>query len=180
MVYTVILVRPKTGESAQLSFAPKCVGDFFELSEFCPMSSQKFADLGEIRPNRKKYRPNFFWRNSTACISNKFRPTKIKVWSIAAAPFSSNNRRQRSMTKKVFKLINLHLDQILLNSDAFNYLCFSGHLWLPLMVEKTSNSFFLQMDQKLVLKHHNHHETPKCRIIHEIHLLSLFRYLHLT
>jgi hypothetical protein len=84
-VHTVILVRLKTGESAQLSFAPIFVGDFFDLGEFRPMSSQKFADLGEIRPNRgnspksAKFRPNFFgakFNCADSPILNKFRKKK--------------------------------------------------------------------------------------------------------
>jgi hypothetical protein len=48
-----ILVRPKTGESALISFTPK----------FTPISSQKFADLGEIRPNWLNFARNFLGRN---------------------------------------------------------------------------------------------------------------------
>jgi hypothetical protein len=56
MDYTVIFVRPKTGESTQLSFAPKFVGEFILIwANFVPMSSQKFADLGKIRPNRQNF-----------------------------------------------------------------------------------------------------------------------------
>jgi hypothetical protein len=76
---TVILVRPKMGESAQLS--PKICGRFFfDLGEFRPISSQKFADLGKIRPNRKKNRLKIFvakFNCADSPISNKFRPEKI-------------------------------------------------------------------------------------------------------
>jgi hypothetical protein len=71
VTYTVILVRPKTGESAQLSFVPKFVGEFLLIwVNFVPMSSQKFADLGEIRPNLQNFARTF------VRISNKFRPKK--------------------------------------------------------------------------------------------------------
>jgi hypothetical protein len=61
LTYTVILVRPKTGESAQLSFAPKFVGEFLLIwANFVPISSQKFADLGKIRPNRQNF-ARIFW-----------------------------------------------------------------------------------------------------------------------
>jgi hypothetical protein len=67
--HTVILVHPKPGKSAQLSFASKFVGDFFfDLSEIRPMSSQKFVDLGEIRPNRQNFARIFLGRNSTKWI----------------------------------------------------------------------------------------------------------------
>jgi hypothetical protein len=67
--YTLILVRPKTGESAQVSFAPKFVGDFFSIwANFVQCPSQKFADLGEIRPNWQNFARK--WR---ACMKNGFR-----------------------------------------------------------------------------------------------------------
>jgi hypothetical protein len=43
IVNTVILVRPKTGESAQLSFTPKFVGEFFSIWA-------NFVQIGKISP----------------------------------------------------------------------------------------------------------------------------------
>jgi hypothetical protein len=74
--YTVILVRPKTGGSAQLSFAPKFVGDFFSIwANFvqCPKSLLiwgKFAQIGKISPE------NFEFNCADSPISNNFRPKK--------------------------------------------------------------------------------------------------------
>jgi hypothetical protein len=48
---------------------------FFDLGEFRPNSSQKFADLGEIPP--KIFRAKFNCADSP--ISNKIRPKKITV-----------------------------------------------------------------------------------------------------
>jgi hypothetical protein len=83
-IYTVILVRPKTGESAQLSLAPKFVGEFLLIwANFVPMSSQKFADLGKIRPNRQNFARNFLGRNLTARIRpfrTSFAQKKITVY----------------------------------------------------------------------------------------------------
>jgi hypothetical protein len=65
-MYTVILVRPKT---AQLSFAPKFVGNFFLIwANFISMSSQNIADLGEIRPNQPNFARKILGRNLTARI----------------------------------------------------------------------------------------------------------------
>jgi hypothetical protein len=54
---TVILVRPKTGESAQLSFSQKFVGEFFSIwANFvqCPVKNlliwEKLAQIGKISP----------------------------------------------------------------------------------------------------------------------------------
>jgi hypothetical protein len=53
--YTVILVRPKTGESAQLSFAQKFVGEFSSIwANFVQVPAKyllirgKFAQIGQI------------------------------------------------------------------------------------------------------------------------------------
>jgi hypothetical protein len=67
--YTVILVRPETGESAQLSFTPKFVGEILPIwVDFVQCPRQKFADLGEIRTNRQNFARNFLGRNLTAWI----------------------------------------------------------------------------------------------------------------
>jgi hypothetical protein len=47
--YTVILVRPKTGESAELSFAPKFVGDYFSIWADL-LIWRKFAQIRKISP----------------------------------------------------------------------------------------------------------------------------------
>jgi hypothetical protein len=90
--YTVILVRPKTGESAQSSFAPKFVGEFLLIwANFVPMSSQEFADMGEIHPNRQNFARKFLRRNLTARIC-PFRPSFAKKKITVYRKFSSSSR----------------------------------------------------------------------------------------
>jgi hypothetical protein len=80
--YTVILVRPKTGESAQLSFASKFVGEFLLIrANFvqCPAKNLliwgNFAQIGKTRPNIFGAKFNC----AESPISNKFHPKKITV-----------------------------------------------------------------------------------------------------
>jgi hypothetical protein len=82
LLFTVIFVRPKTGESAQISFASKFEGEFFDLCEFHPLSSQKFADLGEIRPNRQNF-------------ARKFLEQKLIAW---IRPFQTNFAHSRQVS----------------------------------------------------------------------------------
>jgi hypothetical protein len=81
--YTVVLVRPKTGKSAQLSFAPKFLGEILSIwANFVQCPSQKFADLGENRPNRQNFAQKILGRNLTAWIRpfrTSFAKKKITV-----------------------------------------------------------------------------------------------------
>jgi hypothetical protein len=60
------ICRTKLSENGRIhtvKFRPKICGRFFfYLGEFRPMYSQKFADLGEIRPNQQNFaRKLKFW-----------------------------------------------------------------------------------------------------------------------
>jgi hypothetical protein len=49
------------GESAQLNFASKILGEFLPIrANFIHCSAEEFADLGKFRPNRKKSARNFW------------------------------------------------------------------------------------------------------------------------
>jgi hypothetical protein len=74
---------PENGRIRAVKFRPKICGRIlFDLGEFRPMSSQKFADLGEIHPNRQNFARNFLGRNLTARIrpfQTSFAQKKITV-----------------------------------------------------------------------------------------------------
>jgi hypothetical protein len=51
---------PENGQIRAVKFCPNIFGRIsFDLGDFRPMSSQKFADLGEIHPNRQNFARNF-------------------------------------------------------------------------------------------------------------------------
>jgi hypothetical protein len=59
------------------------VGDFFDLVEFRPISSQKLADLGKIRPNWQNFARKFLGQNFPARIrpfQTSFAQNKITVY----------------------------------------------------------------------------------------------------
>jgi hypothetical protein len=60
---------PENGRIHAVNSCPKICGRFFfDLGEFRPMSSQKIADLGEIRRNRQNFARIFLGLNFTTRV----------------------------------------------------------------------------------------------------------------